>query len=362
MGAFLQNAWYVAAWGDEIGRKPMGRTLLQKPIVFYRKADGEPVALDDRCPHRFVPLSGGKLAGDDIQCPYHGLTFSAAGMCTDARTTDLQRERPVLRPYPLVERYGAVWIWMGEADRADPALIPVFRFFDSPTHILAGVGYTHINASYTLEIDNLLDLSHLDYVHPTTLSNGEIVGGEFKVYQRNDTVHSDWWVPNSPAPGQFRPLIALHKDPVWDQAKKDLVVDFWLDMRWDAPGTLFLDVGVGPAGANRAAPIDMPTAHFVTPETESTTHYFWAYGNTAVGQSKDYLDGFLAVVKKAFGEEDRPILEAQQRAMKSSDFWAEKPLVLAEDAGAIRARRLLDRLIREEAESQPRSDQTLAAE
>jgi phenylpropionate dioxygenase-like ring-hydroxylating dioxygenase large terminal subunit len=348
MGRFLENAWYVAAWADEVSETPLARTLLDQPIVFYRKADGTPVALQDRCPHRFVPLSGGKVCGDEIECPYHGLTFSDQGRCTHERANELNRERFRLRAYPLTELYGCLWIWMGDAARADPALIPHFPFFDAPTHVIAGRGLTHIAANYTLELDNLLDLSHLDFVHPTTLSNGEITGGEYRVYQEGDTVHSDWWVPSSPAPHQFAALIPLHQDPVWDKAKADNQVDFWLDMRWDAPGTLYLDVGVAPAGTNRTAPIDMVQAHFVTPETDTTTHYFWVYTNTALGQSREFMDGFLAVAKKAFEEEDKPMLEVQQRAMRSTDFWAEEPMVLAEDAGAVRARRVLDKRIREE--------------
>lgn len=348
MDKFLRNAWYVAAWADEVGRVPFPRTLLNEPIVFYRKEDGSPVALQDRCPHRFVPVSSGCLKGDDIQCGYHGLTFDESGTCTDRRANDLTRKRFGLRRYPVVERYSVLWTWMGDADRADPDLIPIFPFFDSPTHVIAGRGTTHIKANYTLELDNLLDLSHLDFVHPTTLSNGEIVGGEYNVYQKGDTVHSDWWVGNSPPPGQFVPLMALHRDPRWEQARRDGKIDFWLDMRWDAPGTLYLDVGVAPAGSDRAVPIDMLQAHFVTPETDVTTHYFWVYTNTALGQSQDIIDGFLAVAKRAFNDEDRPMLEAQQRAMKGTDFWAEEPMILAEDAGAVRARRLLDRLINEE--------------
>jgi phenylpropionate dioxygenase-like ring-hydroxylating dioxygenase large terminal subunit len=358
---FLRNAWYVAGWTDEVQDKPLGRTLLSEPVAFYRKADGCVVAIQDRCPHRFVPLSGGWVKDDALQCPYHGLTFDESGTCTDPRANEANRNRFCLKTYPVTERYGVIWIWMGDAARADPGLIPYFGFFDANTHIIAGRGSTHINANYTLELDNLLDLSHLDFVHPTTLSNGEIVGGEYNVYQKGDTVHSDWWVPNSPAPGQFAVLIPFHKDPAWEKARADHLVDFWLDMRWDAPGTFYLDVGVAPAGTDRTAPIDMMQAHFVTPETETSTHYFWVYTNTALGQPEELVQAFLAVARKAFNDEDKPMLEIQQRAMKSTDFWAEEPMVLAEDAGAVRARRILDRLIREE-QATASAPETVAAE
>jgi vanillate O-demethylase monooxygenase subunit len=348
MGKFLENAWYVAAWSDEIGRTPFARTLLEQPVVFYRREDGTPVAMHDRCPHRFVPLSRGEVRGDEIMCGYHGLTFDESGHCTHERAKTVAQDRFCVRTYPVVDRYGSVWIWMGDAALADPALIPRFDFFDAPTHIIAGRGLTHVKANYTLEIDNLLDLSHLDFVHAKTISNGLVTSGDYKVYQRGDTVHSDWSIPSTPAPRQFADLIGMSKDPRWDGVKADMLVDHWLNMRWDAPGTLFLDVGVAPPGTDRAAPIDMAQAHYVTPETDTTTHYFWVYSMTALGQPKELLDAFLSVVHIAFDDEDRPMLEAQQAAMASTDFWAEVPMILAEDAGAVRARRVLDKLIREE--------------
>lgn len=361
MAKFLENAWYVASWSNEVGAAPLARTLLSRPVVLYRRADGTPVAMLDRCPHRFVPLSGGEVRGDEMICPYHGLTFGADGICTHRRANDLTRERFAVRTFPVTERYGAIWIWMGDAALADPALIPRFDFFDSPSHIIAGQGLTYIKANYTLEIDNLLDLSHLDFVHAKTISNGKVTEGQYNVYQRDNTVHSDWFIAATEAPRQFADLIRLSDDPAWQETKSTMIVDHWLDMRWDAPGTLFLDVGVAPTGTGRAAPIDMPQAHFVTPETEFSTHYFWVYSITNLGMPKEYLDFFLDVVKIAFDEEDRPMIEAQQRAMAGTDFWAEQPMILAEDAGAVRARRVLDKLIREESRPAGDSGPLLAA-
>ena len=361
MGGFLNNGWYVAAWSDEVGRTPLARTLLSQPVVFYRREDGGAVALHDRCPHRFVPLSLGTVAGDEIMCGYHGLTFDDSGHCTHERATSLARDRFCLRSYPVTDRYGALWIWMGDAAAADPELIPRFDFFDDPDHMIAGRGLTHIKANYTLEIDNLLDLSHLDFVHAKTISNGQVTQGRYKVYQKGNTVHSDWGIPGTIAPRQFADLIAMSNDPRWDGAKADGIVDHWLDMRWDAPGTLLLDVGVAPPGTARAAAIDMLQAHFVTPETEESTHYFWVYSMTRLGQPQELLDGFLHVVNIAFGDEDRPMLEAQQQAMAGNDFWAEQPMILAEDGGAIRARRVLDKLIRDEAAARARVPEAVSA-
>lgn len=352
MAIFLEDAWYVGAWSDELSDKPVGRTLLGTPVVFYRKADGKPVAMHDRCPHRFVKLSSGTVEGDEIKCAYHGLTFNEGGKCTHHHANDIARERFTLRTFPLVERYHALWIWMGDPAKADPALIPDFNFFNEPTRMVAGKGLTYIKANYLLEIDNLLDLSHLDFVHANTISNKAVTQADYKVYQKGDTVHSDRWISGYPAPVQFQDLIRLTQDEAWSKARRDMIVDHWLDMRWDAPGTLFLDVGVAPEGANREGAIDMAQAHWVTPETEYSTHYFWIYTMPVLGQPQALIDGFLKVVHIAFDDEDKPMIEAQQAAMKSADFWAEQPMIISEDAGAIRARRVLEKRIRAENRSQ----------
>ncbi|MDB5688594.1 MAG: aromatic ring-hydroxylating dioxygenase subunit alpha [Sphingomonas bacterium] len=362
MGKFLENAWYVAGWSDELGREPMARRLLDRDLVFFRREDGLPLAMTDRCPHRFVPLSAGTVVGDEIQCPYHGLKFGADGKCYDARVNETNRDRFCLATYPLVERYGSIWIWMGDPAGANPADIPDFSFLESDTRFVAGRGTTHMQANYLLEIDNLLDLSHLDFVHPTTLSNGAIASGAYKVWQDGKTVHSDRIIRNTPAPVQFLDMMALSTDPRWDKAKADKIVDLWLDMHWYAPSTLKLDVGVGSPGLDRANRLDQMQAHYVTPESETSTHYFWIYTMTKLGQSQEHLDGFLKVIRKAFEDEDKPMLELQQRAMKS-DFWTEQPMVLEEDAGAIRARRIIDKLVREEAAARELAmPQAIAAE
>ena len=80
----MRNAWYAAAWEDELIEKGrlVARPILGEPVVLFRQADGKAVALEDRCSHRFAPLSMGKvLPGDRLQCPYHGLEFDTAGAC-----------------------------------------------------------------------------------------------------------------------------------------------------------------------------------------------------------------------------------------------------------------------------------------
>ena len=129
---FVRNAWYVAAWDDEIGRQPFARTLLDEPIVMYRKEDGGIVALEDRCCHRFLPLSRGVLQGDRLQCSYHGMIYDGTGACVEI---PWQAEIPSaarVRAYPVVERHRWVWIWMGAAEDADAKTITDFHWLDDP--------------------------------------------------------------------------------------------------------------------------------------------------------------------------------------------------------------------------------------
>lgn len=169
---FLHNSWYVAAWAHELGDRPLARTILGEPIVLFRTASGAVGALRDRCPHRHLPLSMGKIVGEDIECGYHGMQFGVGGRCRAIPSQSLVPPSARVRAYPLREKYGWVWIWMGEADAADEALIPDFSKLTDPA--FAAVGKTnHVRASYRLLIDNLLDLSHVGFVHTSTIGNAE---------------------------------------------------------------------------------------------------------------------------------------------------------------------------------------------
>ncbi len=116
---YLRNAWYVAASDSDIGHSLYPTTLLGEPVVLFRKTDGELVALEDACPHRKLPLSLGRLDGNQIECGYHGLTFDGQGTCTRAPTSGRIPSRARVHSYPVHVRYGLVWLWMGEPSLAD---------------------------------------------------------------------------------------------------------------------------------------------------------------------------------------------------------------------------------------------------
>ena len=167
---FLRNYWYVAATDAEVGRKPLPRTILGEPIVFFRTEQGAPVAMEDRCAHRHLPLSMGKLVGDELQCHYHGLRFGTDGRCTRIPGQEQIPRGAKVKTYPVAERYHWIWIWMGDPALADPAKITDFHWLDDPNWG-AKASYLHVEANWQLVVDNLLDLTHLAFVHDTTIGN-----------------------------------------------------------------------------------------------------------------------------------------------------------------------------------------------
>lgn len=334
---FLKNTWYVAALVNELGEKPLARTICGQPILMLRKADGTCVASSNRCPHRFAPLDKGRLVGDGVvQCPYHGLEFDiSTGACTHNPHGDCKVPQAArIDRYPLQERHGLLWIWPGDAALADPDAIPDFGFMTAPEFRTLS-GSIYVRSHYELIADNLMDLSHVEYLHAGGLGSEAIKRGKTEVIQHGHTVHSNRWCPDGLAP------------PVWDAMFDNYgkPVDHWLNMRWDPPGLLRLDVGVSPVGEERQTGIWAYFNHFLTPETQSSTHYFWSVSRPFKIDDK-VLDQHIAeAVHLAFVQEDVPIIEEVERMMQGKAFEQMKPVLLAADAGALRARRVLKQLI-----------------
>jgi nitrite reductase/ring-hydroxylating ferredoxin subunit len=318
---FLRKCWYVAAWSSEVGETLVGRRLLDEPILLYRLASGEAVAIGDRCPHRFAPLHLGKKVGDAVQCGYHGLIFNAQGQCI-ANPQSGGRTPPGagVKRYPLEERHGLLWIWMGDPAEARPEDIPDVGFI-----VQEGAGsrdgYLHVRADYRLATDNLMDLSHAAFLHAETLGllTPGLADGELKV-SRNG--------------GQVVAAIVMRDLALPGAAGR---VDQWLDMTWEPPGVMVLDIGNVAAGSVREG-YGRRAIHIVSPETAKTCHYF--FRNAGGGR---------VFVRDPFADEDEPMLAACQEMMGDEEFWDLHPAILPSDAGAVRVRRHLDKLIRDEA-------------
>jgi nitrite reductase/ring-hydroxylating ferredoxin subunit len=341
--AFLRNTWYVAAWATELATGQMlARTLLDEPLVFYRDATGQVRALQDRCPHRFAPLSMGRLCdgGAAVQCPYHGLRFDGSGACVhnphgDGRIPQAAR----VRSYPVQERHSALWVWMGEPERADAALIPPFPFND-PAHWAVGTGTMSIEAPYELETDNILDLSHIEFMHPL-FSSDAVRRGKVACELEGDTVWSKRFMPDDhDVPGFLRQAFGVPEGPI----------DRWLHVRWNAPAVMALFAGGVASGQPPETGIVSQQAHCFTPETEGRTHYFYSISfPRAMGPMAESLaEQNVAALRGPFEQEDKPIVEAVSRRMGGAELFSLKPVLLAGDAAAVRARRVLRARIEQE--------------
>lgn len=338
MERYLRKCWVMAGWAAEVGEAGLVRQLLGRPTFIYRLENGDLAALLDRCPHRFAPLSQGTRDGDRVVCGYHGLTFDSSGQCVRNPFAERIPAGACVPSFAVTERNGIVWLWAGAAEDADPDLIPDFGFVPDTAHSRTVRGYTLMQANYEYGTDNLLDLSHIEFVHKGTFAGqGVIFAGEHSVTLEGETLHSNWWMPGiappSVAQGAFPP---------------DAKVDHWLDMRWNAPASMRLHVGVSPHGAGREAGFQVPQAHILTPADEHTTHYFWSTTRYDALDSAEADAALLALFGEAFDLEDKPIIEAAYANVRGKDFWAEKPLSLGIDQGGTRARRLLESMIARE--------------
>lgn len=338
--SYLRNCWYVACMSGELADGPLGRTLLDEKLVIFRGEDGAAGVLQDRCPHRFVRLSSGKVAGNAIECPYHGLRFDAAGQCVHQ---PFEQGDPAphnrVRSWSVVEKGGFVWLWAGEADLADPALIPASMAILDDPELKTVYGYLRIAGNYQLVTDNLLDLSHVDFIHPDARLPEGFETYENKVEQKGDQVMNWLWKPNS-TPNFIQAALR------GSSASK---ADVFSHMEWNAPALMMLRTGLQDVGKPEGSDLNLPSAHLLTPETETSTHYFWTVGRDRKKDDTAIDDLFLTALTHIFSTQDGPMIEQAQQAMgDETDLFAHLPLVLSTDAAAVRARRILQKLIREE--------------
>lgn len=337
---YLLDCWYCAAWTNELSDKPLGRTLLEKPIVVYRDSTGNPVALDGACPHRFAPFANGMVSGDEIMCPYHGLRFDRSGVCTH-NPHGAGRIPPNARvsSYPVVERNGVIWIWLGDPEKADEGLLSQRDWLVSKSYACAQ-GHLKVNANYQMVTDNLLDLTHAPYLHPETVggnpedSIGDIMKHDFHMGE-NNVIHSDYLVAGMPQPTpQMRPL--------WG----DRPGDFRAEMTWRPASTLELDVHMSPVGAEKTEGLHLPSLHYLVPESADVTHYFFAMGRNVMIDDEKQTAFMGEMARRAFEEEDEPMIRECAALMGSHDLFALKPAILETDIAGVQARRMLAKMIK----------------
>ncbi len=340
MSVFVRNAWYVAAWQHELAAgQALAREILGTPVVLYRTADGTPAALEDRCCHRALPLSMGRVLDDRIECGYHGLQFDRAGHCVAVPGQSAIPPGARVPAFPLVERDRFVWICMGDPGRMNPDDIPDFHWLDHPDW-RAKPSYLHIRCNFQLLIDNLLDLSHLPFVHPTTLGEMGVAETPAETERTPRGVRTTRWIIDRPPPPMLAKLGGFAGN-----------IDRWQIVDFIAPSAVILDVGGAPTGTgapegDRGRGMSNCNLNAITPETETSLHQFWAQAHSAKLTVPGITEGMHDQVRTAFLE-DIAFLEAQQRRNDARPDAAR--IDINADAAHLQARRLMDRLRAEEA-------------
>lgn len=331
----VRNAWYVLGWDSEIDREPLARTICDIPVIAYRKLDRSVVVMRDACPHRLLPLSKGIREGDSIRCRYHGLKLGPDGVAEEMPLrNDRVNSKVCAETFVVAERHRFVWIWIGDRARADPDLIPDLWPCSAPQWVFDGSHY-RVECDYRLLIDNLMDLTHETYVHMGSIGQPELMDAPIDNRVEGDRVYVTRWMPGIDAP------------PFWRGAlKQDGAVDRWQICEFVPPSTVMIDVGVAPVGAGATLDNhDQGVRGFVidvmTPETATSTHYFWGMARNFDIHDTGFTARFKAQQGKVFME-DVEILEAQQRSILANPDLKLRAFNI--DAGAVRARRIIERL------------------
>ena len=352
----LKNAWYAAAYADEVREEPLARTLAGHKAVMFREASGKVGMISNRCPHRFAPLSAGKVVEDTLQCPYHGLRFNAGGECVH---NPHSKEGGPLRAanipgWPTMERYGIIWFWPGDAAAADPALLPRIEFLEDPDYSIVK-GLLHVRGHYELVVDNLLDLSHAAYIHPQFAGGRytpeQILAATEQKLERRERSLVNHRMRSGLAPG------AAHVDVFGMDPAIPVRSDS--TMTWHPPAMLDFAVGAWEMDADRSSGVHIPQLHVITPETEFSSHYFFLNGRNRRQGDAEVDRMMLDFFELAFARQDEPMIEMVQRNMgEVSDITELGPILLPTDAAPISARRILARLIAEEEADGPQSTST----
>ena len=347
VSSFLRNAWYVAAISGEIGRRLTVAKILGDDIVLYRTEQGLPVALEDACPHRKLPLSRGCLKGDTVECGYHGLTFNGLGQCTDGGTQAKIPSRAKVRSYPIRDKWGLLWIWMGQPNQAREDEIVTIENFDSPHwHITPGDSVI-CACNYLWLADNLLDPSHVAWVHRTSFAGGGTRDTPLEIVATPKGVIASRWLSDAPPPPFYSSLVKF-------KGNADRLQYYEVQYPSTAINkSVFTPAGKGgpgtPIGADTYI---MISYNFLTPIYEDTTRYFWLQHRNTDPENQEITAANARGARAAF-EEDRAILEAVHLGMKNRKSGH---IDLALDAAAYQFRNALRKRIAAELPQVPPMD------
>ncbi|MEX2453937.1 MAG: aromatic ring-hydroxylating dioxygenase subunit alpha [Rhodospirillaceae bacterium] len=341
---FVRNAWYIAAWGEELDDGILSRTIMNQPMVIYRDAQGKAGVLEDRCCHRGAPLTHGDVVEKGLQCGYHGLIFDTSGVCVEVPGQKNVPPQARVRSYPVVERDQIIWVWMGDPALADESKIVPYPYHDQPDKWPHRKAMFQIKTNYMLMIDNLMDLTHLGYVHTQTIGGqpGAHVGAEMNTRLTDQGAYFiRWMLDHNPPPTYVKGAGFTGK------------VDRWQEFEYVGPSVVLqwsgaVEVGKGALENREQDGFHLRILHAATPETDNTFHYFWSTSNGYRQNDPQATEDMYQQIYPTFIE-DKVIMEAQQQRL---DLDPDRDLVeIRADSALALARIALDRMIAEDREA-----------
>jgi phenylpropionate dioxygenase-like ring-hydroxylating dioxygenase large terminal subunit len=348
---FLRNAWYVAARDAEISNNLLPVQLLGERLVLYRTSAGQPAALEDACPHRRLPLSMGRLVGDQIECGYHGLAFDCSGRCTRVPGSSTIPVGARVRSYPTISKYGFLWIWMGDPLIADPNRMVLVEHWDDPAWGKNRGGAMDVDCNYLFITDNLLDPSHVAWVHRTSFGNEACQGEPIRSTASADGVIAARWMYNVEVAPFYVPLVGF-------DGRCDRLQHY--EVRFPSYAVIkaiFAPAGTGGEGKPlHEKALIMDSYNFMTPIDENRTRYYWFQIRNVSPRDETLSQLMDDGVAAAFAE-DCTILAAVQRGFLHHGY---QHIDLATDRAPSLFRRRLLRLISAEHPTTTHTDPLLS--
>ncbi len=353
--AFVLNNWYVAAWPEEVTRdKILARTICGRAMILFRDAQGKAVGLEDRCCHREAPLSLGWMEPDaTVRCGYHGMRFDGSGACVEIPGRSTIPPSARVDTWPVHEKHGWIWVWPGDPELADPALIPA-GMARNDMDGWTSVGSTcYVKGHYQLIVDNLMDLTHVTFVHQGTLGDPVVLDNPLDV--RNDDISvtaERWMINHDPSPFWKRNLNR--------KLGKDVMADRWQIIRFEAPSFVMLDNGAAPTGLDvrehperRSEGVESCSLNAITPETEDTSWYFWAFSRRFLRDDDTFSETLRKEIAAVF-DQDRVLVEGTHQVMKRNP--GRTVIHLQADKAQNIARRMVKKRLDEEAISKQKQE------
>ena len=335
-----RNSWWVAAFGDEVNRTPLARWLLERPVVLFRREDGTPVALEDRCPHRWAPLSDGVLHGDEIACPYHGFRFGTDGVCTNVPSQKNVPDGTRVHSYPVIESGPFIWIWMGEPERAGESAPVELPWWQDPdwVHFCDAM---QVGCNYMMIQENVLDLTHFGFLHADTLAQTGWTDGSFEVARKDGQVRYDNTFENIRlAPAQAIPTGIGTEKPV---RRADWGVFYAPAIH--VAGSDITDPAVADGQRNQW---QGRIVHATTPIDSRSCHYWWLMARDYGTEDAAGLGMAKELVIATF-QQDKDVCEAiQERIDRDGRGNDVREVSVRADRAGLYARNAVDQMVKRE--------------